>query len=97
MNADRIENEASDNSSTVACVFVVVTMFLPSRCLGPIGVYTYIQTDRHTDCFVRYMKWAVKMLSGAMICVHTKFHKDWFSYSKLIGDIHRQTDSMVMA
>jgi hypothetical protein len=28
------------------------------------------------------MKNAVEMGSGAMIYVHTKFHKDWFRHSK---------------
>jgi hypothetical protein len=32
-----IENDASNNSSIVACVFVTAVMFLPSRCLGTIG------------------------------------------------------------
>jgi hypothetical protein len=29
--------------------------------------------------------------------VHTNFHKDWFSHSKINGGIHRHTDSMVIA
>jgi hypothetical protein len=32
-----IENDASNNSSIVACVFVTVVTFLPSRCLATIG------------------------------------------------------------
>jgi hypothetical protein len=33
----RIENDASNNSSIVACVFVTAVTFLPSRCLATIG------------------------------------------------------------
>jgi hypothetical protein len=32
-----IENEASNNSPIVACVFVTAVTFLPSRCLATIG------------------------------------------------------------
>jgi hypothetical protein len=32
-----IENDGSNNSSTVACVFVIAVTFLPSRCLATIG------------------------------------------------------------
>jgi hypothetical protein len=42
---DRIESYASNNSSTVACVFVAAVTFLPSRCLAAIGGYTYRRTD----------------------------------------------------
>jgi hypothetical protein len=38
---DRKENDAY-NSSVVACVFVAVVTFLPSRCLATIG-------DTHID------------------------------------------------
>jgi hypothetical protein len=34
-----IENDASNNSSLVACVFVTAVMFLPSRCLATIGKF----------------------------------------------------------
>jgi hypothetical protein len=40
-----IENDASNNTSIFACVFVTAVTFLPSRCLATIGNYTY----RHTD------------------------------------------------
>jgi hypothetical protein len=33
----RIENEVSNSSSIVACVFVTAVTFLPSRCLATIG------------------------------------------------------------
>jgi hypothetical protein len=32
-----IENNASNNSSSVACLFVTAVTFLPSRCLATIG------------------------------------------------------------
>jgi hypothetical protein len=41
----QIENDASNNSSIVACVFVTVVKFLPSRCLATIREFTY----RHID------------------------------------------------
>jgi hypothetical protein len=40
-----IENDATNNSSTVACVFVTAVTFLPSRCLATIGGI-HIQTHR---------------------------------------------------
>jgi hypothetical protein len=40
------------------------------------------------------MKYAVEMGSGAMIYVHTKFHKDWFMHSEIDkGDTQRHTDA----
>jgi hypothetical protein len=33
----RIENDVSNNSYIVACVFVTAVTFLPSRCLATIG------------------------------------------------------------
>jgi hypothetical protein len=42
-DTDRIENEASNNFSTVARVFVVEITFLVSRYLSVTG-YTYINT-----------------------------------------------------
>jgi hypothetical protein len=33
---DRIENVASNNSSIVACVFVVAVTYLPNRCLAMV-------------------------------------------------------------
>jgi hypothetical protein len=35
-NTSHIENDASNNSSTVACAFVTAVTFLPSRCLAKI-------------------------------------------------------------
>jgi hypothetical protein len=34
-----IENDASKNSSIVACVFITAVTFLPSRCLATIGAF----------------------------------------------------------
>jgi hypothetical protein len=59
---DRIENDASNNSSIVSCVFVVAVIFLPSRFLATIGGYTY----RRTDWWERFMKYAVEMGTCAM-------------------------------
>jgi hypothetical protein len=39
---DRTENDGSNKSSIVACVFVAAVTFFPSRCLTSIG-------DTHTD------------------------------------------------
>jgi hypothetical protein len=38
-----IENDASNNYSTVACVFVTAVMFLPSGCLATIGGFLPIR------------------------------------------------------
>jgi hypothetical protein len=54
---DCIENDASNNSSNVVCVFVAGVTFLPSHCLAAIGGYTY----RHADWWERFMKCAVQM------------------------------------
>jgi hypothetical protein len=37
----------------------------------------------HTDRWEGFMKNAVDMDSVAMIRTHTKFHNDWFRYSKV--------------
>jgi hypothetical protein len=42
---DGIENDTSNNTSTVACVFVAMVTFLPSHYLASIEVI-YIQTHR---------------------------------------------------
>jgi hypothetical protein len=42
-----IENDASNNSSIVACVFVIAVTFLPSRCLATIrGLLPSPSNDR---------------------------------------------------
>jgi hypothetical protein len=40
-----LKNDAFNNYSIVACVFVAVVTLLPSRCLAMIRGYTY----RHAD------------------------------------------------
>jgi hypothetical protein len=62
---DRIESDASNNFTIVACVFVAAVMFLPNRCLATIGEYTY----KHTDWREGFMKYAVEMGSGAIIYI----------------------------
>jgi hypothetical protein len=60
-NTGRIENDASNNSSIVACVFVTAVTFLPSRCLATIRRYTYRHTDIETDgrdFLIRPLRWA---------------------------------------
>jgi hypothetical protein len=39
-NTGNIENDESNNSSIVLCVFVTAVKFLPSRCLVTIREYT---------------------------------------------------------
>jgi hypothetical protein len=36
---ERMENDASNNSSIVTCVFIAAVTFLPSRCLAMIRGY----------------------------------------------------------
>jgi hypothetical protein len=45
-DTDHTENDASDNSSIVACVFIATGTCLPSRCLVTMKGYTY--RHRHT-------------------------------------------------
>jgi hypothetical protein len=42
------ENDASNNSSIVACVFVTAVTFLPSRCLATIGGNSQTHTQTAT-------------------------------------------------
>jgi hypothetical protein len=80
---DSTEN-ASNNSSTVARVFVAAVTFLLSRCLA---------TRR--DIRWGFIKYAVEMDPGTMIYVQTKFHEDWFSHSN--ADKVGYTDSIAIA
>jgi hypothetical protein len=78
-DADRIENDASNNSSIAACVFVAAVTFLPSRCLA-------------TDWWEVFMKYAVQMGSGAMIYIPS-FMKICSAIQKLLRgntQTHRQ-------
>jgi hypothetical protein len=36
-DTDPIENDASNNSYIIACVFVTMVTFLPSHCLATVG------------------------------------------------------------
>jgi hypothetical protein len=68
-----IENDASNNSSIVACVFVTAVKFLPSRCLATIWGYT----DTHTQSnvillayFIFQNKESRLMRSRCCLCVY---------------------------
>jgi hypothetical protein len=52
-----IENDASNNSSIVACVFVTAVTFLPSRCLTIGDTHTDTQADGR-DFLIRPLRWA---------------------------------------
>jgi hypothetical protein len=75
-DTDRIENDASDNSSNVSCEFVAAVTFLLSRCLR---TYTYRYRVMWGICEVR--RW--DGLRCHDIRVHTKFHKDSFKAFKI--------------
>jgi hypothetical protein len=73
---DRVENDASNNSCIVACVFVAAVKFLPSRCLAKIVGDTYRWEG--------FMKYVIKMGSGAMTYIPS-FIKIGSGIQKLIG------------
>jgi hypothetical protein len=77
-NTDCVENDVSNNSSFVACIFVV--MFLPSSCLAVIGIYTY----RHTDWWKGFIKYAIEMGSEPIIYI-LNFTKIGSGNQKLMG------------
>jgi hypothetical protein len=83
---DRIENDASNNSSIVACVAALT--FLPNRYLAKIDGYVY----RHTDWWEGFMKYVVEMGSGAVIYIPS-FIKNGSGIQEFIGG---HTDSMVI-
>jgi hypothetical protein len=87
-----IENNESNNSYIVACVFVTAVKFLPSRCLATIRGHTY----RHTDWWEGYFNYAVVKGSRAMIYVPS-FINIGSGIQKLKGGLHRHTDSKVIA
>jgi hypothetical protein len=66
-------------------VFVAAVTFWPSPYLVTIRGYTY----RHTDCWQRFMKYAVEMGSGAMIYKSSSINIV-SGIQKLIGGIHRE-------
>jgi hypothetical protein len=96
-NTGHIENDASNNSSIVACVFVTAVTFLPSRCLAPTGGFLPSRclatlggcTYRHTDRWEGLSNESVEMGSGAMIYIPS-FIKIRSGIKKLRG-IHRYT------
>jgi hypothetical protein len=98
------ENDASINSSIVACVPVATVTFLPSRCLATIEGFLpsrFLATIegyayRHTDYWEGFMKYAVGMGSGTTKYIPS-FINIGSSFHKLIWGIHRHTDSMVIA
>jgi hypothetical protein len=87
---DRIENDASNISSIVACVFVAAVTFLPSRCLATIGGYTY----GHTYWGEGFMKYAIDICSVAMMCIPS-FIQIGSGIQKLIRGIHRQHGDLI--
>jgi hypothetical protein len=56
-DVNRIQHDASNNSSIVECVLVAGVKFLPSRCLATLGRYTYRQTDER-DLWSTPLIWA---------------------------------------
>jgi hypothetical protein len=80
----RIENESSNNSCIVACVFVDVVTFLPNCCLATIVGYTY----RYTDWREGFMKYAAEMGWSAMIYVWN-FIQIGSAIEKLVGGEYR--------
>jgi hypothetical protein len=83
----RTENNASNNSFIVSCVFLATVTILPSRCLAAIRGYTY--RHRKMEEYHEVCCW------NEMRChdVHTKFHQKFFSHSTVDGgntQTHRQ-------
>jgi hypothetical protein len=87
---ERIENDASYNSSIVAFEFVAAETVLQSRCLEMIGRYTY----RHTDWWEGFMNYANEMGSGAMIYIPV-FIKIGSMIQKLVGGLHRRHNDLI--
>jgi hypothetical protein len=83
---DRTKDDASNNYFIVACVFVAVVTFFPSRCLVTVGGYTYRQRFMWGTYEVR--RWDGLRRHD----IHTKFHNVWFIHSKVLGgtQTHRQ-------
>jgi hypothetical protein len=93
--AGHIENDASNNFSIVACVFVTAVTSLPSRCLATIGGYTY----RHTDRWEGFSISAVEMGSGAVLYVPSFIKIGWGIQKLIVGDTqthtHRQQRDLI--
>jgi hypothetical protein len=79
-DTDRIENDASNNDSIVACVFVATVKFLTEPLPSNEREYTY----RYTDWWEGFMKYAVEMGWGAMTYIPS-FIKIDSGIQKLIG------------
>jgi hypothetical protein len=87
-----IENDVSNTSFFVACVFVTAVTFLPSRCLATIGGFLLSRSlatiwDTHTDTQTagrNFFTSAVEMGSGAVIYV-PRFIKFGSGIQKLMG------------
>lgn len=77
-NTDSIEEDASNNSSIVSCVFFARVMFLYSRCLATMGVHI------QTNWWEGLCKYAAETDSGTIIYIPS-FHKDYSGIQKLIG------------
>jgi hypothetical protein len=84
LDENLIENDSSNNTSFVGCIFVVAGTCLPIHYLVTIWGYTC----RHTDLLEGFMKYAVEMGSGAMLGIQS-FGKIDSGIHKLIDDIHR--------
>jgi hypothetical protein len=88
-DTDRIEYDAPNNSSVVACF----------RCRGNVFTEPLPSNEReidwrHTAWWEGFMKHAVEMGSDAMIYVHTKFNKERLRHSSVKWgepDTHTQT------
>jgi hypothetical protein len=80
-DTDRKENNASNNSSIVACVFAAAVAFLRSRFLATMGdIHICTQT---IGSYLWVRRW------GGLRChdIHTKFNDNWFRHSKVyMGD-----------
>jgi predicted metalloprotease len=98
---DRIENEASNNSSLVACIHCrrnVFTETLTStewrdKINGPVSCNERGHTYIDSDWWEEFLNYAVKMSSLAMIYTPS-FIKVGSGIQKLTGRIHRHTDRM---
>jgi hypothetical protein len=49
---DRIKDNASNNSSVVACILIAAGTCLPTSCLATMGQGINIQTHRHQGDFI---------------------------------------------
>jgi hypothetical protein len=61
---DRIQNDTSKNTSTIACVFVAAGTFSPSRCLATVRGYAYRNRMKEGVYEV-----AAEMGTSAKICI----------------------------